>query len=296
MDAPAPATNPAVYCANLDICRERAVSGSGGGTHEILCELDQGGILGGTSTGVTEYPGSPHQFSFWGEDNTGQEFCCVADTPTTFVGTTVTVIGTQTDDTLSWHYSGGGTTAELSQSTLPAPIEAHMYAEAGEDTLVGPTASNDLNAPWFWGGSGNDDLDPAGTAVSAIGGFGDDHIECAPGATCNVFGDRWLSGTLGGEDTVIVDSASGQQFVFSGPGDDTVCLNGGLQVEVWGGAGDDLLVTTVDADPPSTPGWVFNLVGDGGADECTSTSNTDTYCKSSLTVVGSKLKTAGVCP
>lgn len=268
-------------CANLQPCNWSVSLVDG--VQTLSCDLTSTGgpQTGANYWGVTMYPGSDNDFSFWGTLSAGQRFCCVADAVTTPSIDTikVQVVGSDEDDTMRWRY--GATTTELKQSLITAAysnidiVTGEMSGGGGEDTIVGPTSSNSLDTPVYYGGDGDDDMLLGGIKPDAYGQKGNDLIDSrSSSGSAHVEGGGVGSNDTNGDDIILIDTGTVKgQF-----GDDLICDYGG-GATIQGGPGTD----TIWGGPS---GWDL-VEGGGGTDTCGAADPSDINhdCENTITSI-----------
>ena len=122
---------------------------------------------------------------------------------------------------------------------------------SGDDVLIGRSL-DDYDAPpigsELWGGAGNDTLIGSGAADDLFGGDGDDHID-------GLYGESWSWGVyaIGGNGD---DFITGVRYGSGGDGDDTLIVHGHEdgRAKAFGGAGADYIILSGE--------WAL---GDGGS-------------------------------
>jgi Ca2+-binding RTX toxin-like protein len=263
----APSLYTSAGCGNLQPCQELLMPLQG--VQRLSCDLTSTGTqTGGVYWGVTNYPGSDNDFSFWGFLSGGQRFCCVADanTNTTYDTINVVVTGSAEDDIMRWRLDSSteleGYDITSSYSNI-SEVTGTMSGNGGDDTMEGPTNNNDMKAPTYYGGNGADDITLGGSKPEAYGQQGNDTLDSRDASgSATVEGGGAGSFDNNGDDTLYLkdgDVGRGQY------GDDVVCGDDG-DVALYGGPGDDILWA-------GTSG-LDTIDGGTGSDTCGDSSNT----------------------
>lgn len=209
-------------------CRDVCTYYNDSGPDRIVCDLAENGITtGGAFYSATSWGSSPRDYSFWGTDTTGDNFCCTYDEVD------------EVDEIVAW----GGDHDDV------------MYFGNG----VVLTGAQHLSDPGGWEnfilrmeGEGGDDFlrGSNGTGVTnnvINGGPDDDNIACNEG--CVADGDDGDDTILGSEDdddlvggfgVDRIAGGDGADNIFGGPDQNFMCGDGGHDY-VYGGSGDDYL-------------------------------------------------------
>jgi len=211
------------------------------GVQTLTCLLENGGTAGGKYWGVSDYPGSDNDFSFWGEMDDGTLFCCVADASTSpFIDTIdVQVVGSDGADHINWTYSAAGATSDLSYpaSVTSQQVTGHVTAGSGGDFIYGPATSQLIVYPEFRGEDGDDYILVGGNKPLAYGGRGEDTIDARNCPTTTImYGESPIIVDTNGHDVLI--AGDNGNTMFGNFGDDVLC--GGTHDDLFsGGGGDD---------------------------------------------------------
>lgn len=144
---------------------------------------------------------------------------------------------------------------------LPEPGETSvsnvtLQGGAGDDIFdfdTGTLLETNLSSSEIDGGSGDDQIYGNGDGATILGGDGNDTIEGSHLAG-QIFGDA-------GDDQITISSSSGDiSNVDGGTGNDTIDGRGSNNIRLFGGAGDDLILT----DGFASAGAAYVIGADGG--------------------------------
>jgi hypothetical protein len=225
------------------------------------------GSYSGEYWGVTKYPGSPRDLSFWGTLASGTKFCCVADLASaeSFPFVKVVAVGTDNADTMSWIIGS----TELDDDEFPAYEfkQCEMHGELGDDVLRGPVLTHRLRSSFFAGGPGDDRIYMGGEKALAYGGLGADGIQGTPNGD-EIYGESPGANPIVGS-MDILSGEGGVDSIDGGPGGDRIC--GGSDGDtILGSNGNDVIDAGLDPYDVAQGGL--------GTDRC----NPSTDCESGL--------------
>lgn len=212
-----------------------------------------------TASAVEDYAGvSDPNYSIWGDDESGTEFCCYFLDPNNSI-LNVVLLGSPYDDLFSFNYGSWRLDRPLSSGSF------YGYANGynGDDTLWGSNASSGTaaavscsgtsqcsygycdilaggnNEDYIFGGDGSDACIGGDRADDIFGGDGADQI-LACGGNDNVEGGRGADVISGGTGLDTISGDNGKDLIYGDDGDDDI--NGGSGDDtIYGGVGDDTI-------------------------------------------------------
>lgn len=251
-----------VFVKNAEACPGAYASAScdGGATSDICmlaagsvweCDISRNGqTAGGSFTAVYGYGGT-YDYSAWGTDEAGNNFCCQI---TNSALNRVSVHGGIYADTLSFQYS----TYDLSNHGAVARFFGFAAGGGGDDTISGSRSSAADYFDLLHGDGGNDTI------------YGYDGVDEITGD----LGDDFLDGGTGAD---IIHGNDGDDAIYGGDGNDTITGDSGDDT-VDGGVGDDFITGGDGADGISG-GWGTDcLMGNDGADALCGDNGDDSLC------------------
>lgn len=160
---------------------------------------------------------------------------------------------------------GDGSDVYLFDPSANGDVAATLDGAGGDDLFIfagfTPAIFSDGQIS---GGDGNDSITVAETVFSSTiaGGAGDDSIDYE-GVSGEIFGDD-------GNDVIRMISRSGDVGqAYGGAGNDTLDGTGSDNVQLWGGVGDDVILTNGHTD--SGAGYIIHADGGVGNDTLTHT-------------------------
>jgi hypothetical protein len=208
-----------------------------------VCDLAANGeTTGGDLTLVANFS-STEEYSAWGTDAAGYDFCCEGSHATLHVTAEVLVYGSTYADEIALSTSVAGTSYDLEWPTskpvppgagapgVPAIMAWEVWAGSGDDTITGSdtpgTASTTVET--LDGEGGNDTIDARAGDDTVLGGFGHDTVYGGPGDDVirGQFGFDTLYGNAGDDQ---ISGGSGDDDLFGGTDDDTLCGDRGADV------------------------------------------------------------------
>ena len=270
-----------------------------GGTGLDICELSAGTVWecnlakNGTTTGgsITAVYGisATNDYSAWGTDAAGNNFCCELTSSTL---DRVSLTGSPNDDTLAFTYltynldnhggvskitawaGGRGGNDTIYGSYSASGQFDSLHGDEGNDTIYGydgaDEVTGDSDNDVLFGGNGADIIHGNDGNDTIYGGDGGDSITGDGGVDQIDAGDG-TDFVTGGSDGDTITGGNGQDCLMGNEGNDALCGDGGND-SLCGGADDDQIFGgggTDDAD------------GGQGTDACSG--ETSIECESTLT-------------
>lgn len=211
----------------------------------LTCHGDANGLSSGaTMTIISGY--DDYDYTAWGTDSTGHNFCCEVTAPDV---ERVALFGTPYGDTLALTATVGGVVYDLANMGTAGHLVGLVAGNSGADTIYGSnTTGNSYNDSLH--GDGDNDL---------IYGFG---------------GRDEITGDLGDD---IIYGGGGDDIVHGNDGNDTLYGEGGADT-ITGDAGNDILDGGGDNDIVLGGPGIDYMSGSGGDDHMNGDDGADAIC------------------